>query len=1086
MLICTECGRENVEGRRFCGGCSAALATACGECGFANEAGESFCGGCGTALTKRTQAERRQLSVMFCDLVSSTELSTGLDPEDLRDVITRYQATTAEIVEDLGGTVAQYLGDGVLVYFGYPTAQEDDARRAVWAGLRIIEGVRTLGIRVPGHGRLRLQVRVGIHTGPVVIGKVGGGAHTEQLAVGETPNVAARVQGQAAAEELLVTEDTRRLLRGAFSTEELSDTTLRGVDRPMVLFRVLGPAAGHRALDEDALVGREEEQRRLSEAWSGAAGGRGRAVLVGGEAGIGKSHLVHDFRSRLAAEEHEWIEGECSPIFQGTDFFLGGHVLRGSLGWDDYDREETRLAKLLAATEAIGADAATVQLVAGALDLALPPEDFPPLPLTPGQRRSRTIEAAVGLILGPVDGQPRVLILEDLHWIDPTSRQLVEQLLASGIENHRLLVLMTARPTEWLEPLDGFERIALRRATPASVREMAVSFAKGRALPDELLDLVAKKTDGVPLFVRELTRSMLESGRLRETGGGYELIGALPELEVPSTLQDSLMSRLDRLGNAKPVAQVASVLGRRFDSRLLAAVTGLGAEVLDVELGRLVDAKLVEPLDDDPGSTYSFTHALVRDAAYGSLLRKRRRELHGNIAEALQGRDSAHDRVLPELLAHHLTAANRPLEAAPYWLAAGQRAMERAAVSEATTHVAKGLEALADAPEGAQRAQLQLELTFSQATMLQGTLGHGAPQVGDAFSRARELSEAVGDTAMLLKVLPGLGQFYITRGDTELATELNARTIALAEEAQNPVVQSHAYRGRGFMLALQGRLRDAMDNIDRAIECLTVDTDPSHQYIVHPLLSAQTWQAMLLSWQGHVDEARRIQHEILERCLADGHPYIVQSAYAYTALLAEVWEDVEAVLEASTEHVALGERFPNPLYGAMGLMHHGWAVARQGNSKGGIEEFLEGLAGFRATGSRATLPMYLGLLGSLYLEAGELDASRQTVDELFDVVEATRERSALPEALRLRAEAAHLEGDHPTAVATAREALALARKQGAVGWELRCAHSLASFTKDHAAATELSTTLDRLHGGQDTPLVVRATALRDDLAETLA
>ena len=656
-------------------------------------------------------AERRQLTVMFCDLVGSTALSARLDPEDLREVIAAYHRAVAEIVAGFDGFVAKYMGDGVLVYFGYPRAHEDDAERAVRAGLGVIDAVGRLDVK-----SVKLQARVGIATGLVVVGDlIGEGSAQEQSVVGETPNLAARLQALAEPDAVVIAAGTRRLVGDLFEYRDLGAVEVKGIAAPVPAWQVLRPsvvASRFEALRGSALtplVGRDEEIDLLLRRWARAKAGDGQVVLVSGEPGLGKSRITAALEERLHAEPHLRLRYFCSPYHQDSALFPFIDQLGRAAGFARDDPPAAKLEKL----EALLARAAPPdEDVAFLADLlSLPASERHPLPnLSPQRKKERTLEALIRQLEGLARQQPVVMVFEDAHWIDPTSRELLD-LTVERVRSLPVLLIVTFRP-EFQPPWTGQPQVtmlALNRLDRRDRTALVEQIAGGKALPDEVVAQIVDRTDGVPLFVEELTKSVLESGLLREEADRYVLDGALPPFAIPTTLHDSLMARLDRLASVRLVAQIGAAIGREFSYALLRAVSRLPEDELQAALARLVASELVFQRGTPPDAVYSFKHALVQDAAHGSLLRSSRQQLHAQIAEALETHSPELMDSQPELFAQHYAEAGLVEKSVAYWGKAGHRSAARSAMAEAAAQFQKGLDQLALLPDDPERQRQELE-----------------------------------------------------------------------------------------------------------------------------------------------------------------------------------------------------------------------------------------------------------------------------------------------------------------------------------------------------------------------------------------
>ena len=777
------------------------------------------------AVLSTPAAERRQLTVLFCDLVGSTALWAQLDPEDLREVVRAYQDTCTKVIARFEGHIAQYLGDGLLVYFGYPQAHEDDAQRAVRAGLGMLEALGQLNTRLdqeglrpaPTQSRQRgvhLAARLGIHTGLVVVGDVGGGTRQEQLALArlQPGGPPARHCGAQYAGDQAT---TFQLLGGFFACQPLGTPPLKGQAQPLAVYRVLYESMARSRLEATGstgwtpLVGREQEIGLLRERWAQVKEGVGQVVLLSGEAGIGKSRLVQVLQAQVAAEPQAWLTPcQCSPYYQNTALYPMIDLLeRVALRFEREESPPQKISKLEGFLVQYGLPLAeTVPLLAALLSLPLP-ADYAPLTMSPEQQKQQTLHALLTILLRIAAQQPVLFVMEDLHWVDPSTLEFLSLLVDQG-PTARILALCTFRP-DFSPPWTGrshLTQVTVHRLLRRQAVEVIRQVAHGKTLPPEVVEQIVAKTDGVPLFVEELTKMVLESDLLQEQEERYELTGPLPPLAIPATLHDSLMARLDRLATVKALAQLGATLGREFAYDLLQAVSPWDEATLQRGLQQLVEAEFLYQQGLPPQATYTFKHALIQDVAYQSLLRSTRQQHHQRIAQALEAQFPETVATQPELVAQHYTAAGCAEQAVLYWQRAGQQASDRSAHVEAVSHVTTGIALLQTLPETPARTQQALTLYIALGAALQVTKGQAAPEVEHAYTQARALCQQVGETPALVPVLFGLWRYYMARSQLHTARELGDTLLRLAQQADDPTLTVLAHYTLGTTWMWRGAL----------------------------------------------------------------------------------------------------------------------------------------------------------------------------------------------------------------------------------------------------------------------------------------
>ena len=726
---------------------------------------------------RAAEAERRQLTVMFCDLVGSTDLSGRLDPEDLREVVRAYQETAAEVIERYEGHIAQYLGDGLLVYFGYPAAHENDAHRAVHAGLGMVEAMEALNTRLDARFSVELAVRIGIHTGPVVVGEMGGGERYENLALGETPNIAARLEALAAPNSVVISAVTARLAQRAFDLEDLGLHHLKGVSEPMRIARVIGPlepeAIGPAMRGFDALVGRDEEIGLLLRRWAQTKEGIGQVVLLNGEAGIGKSSLVEGLRRHVRQEGYPRLAFRCSPYHTNSALYPIVETVQQMLDWQPDDPEDIKLTKLEQAFE--GTDLPqdeAVPLVASLLSLELPATRYPALALPPQQQRQQAQDTLVAWVQQAAMRQPVLAVWEDLHWADSSTLELLG-LFVDQAPTAAILHLLTFRPE--FEPSwpsrSHITPITLNRLERPQVESLIMQMARGKTLPVEVIQHIVAKTDGVPLYVEELSKMFIESDLLREETDRYTLTGSLATVSIPDSLQDSLMARLDQMHDAKNVAQLGSVLGREFSYEMLKAISSQDDQSLQLGLNKLVESELLYQRGRQPRTQYIFKHALIQDAAYYSILKSTRQQLHKQTAQFLISELSEHADIRPELVAHHYMEAGIYPQALVYWRQGGKEALDRSAYREAAACLEQAIAALAHVPETHETIEQAIDLRLDLRTALLPL--REIERLIDVLRQAESDAEKLGDGRRLGWVSDYIASCFIQNDD--LKSALRAR-----------------------------------------------------------------------------------------------------------------------------------------------------------------------------------------------------------------------------------------------------------------------------------------------------------------------
>lgn len=1033
------------------------------------------------------QAERRQLTVMFCDLVGSTALAQALDPERMERLLRDYQDVCAGEIARYDGFVEHFMGDGVLAYFGYPRASEDAAERAVWAGLGVVSAVE----RLPSPLGTPLAVRIGIASGLVVTrGRVTRGGVNEHPVVGQTVNLAARLQACAKPASVVVAAGTHRLVEGLFEFEELGLHELKGLLLPEQVRRVASKRAAAtrfeatHATGSATLVGRDQEVALLLDRWESAKAGDGQVVLLSGEAGIGKSRIGQALCEHIAADHYRTARYQCSPFYGNSVLQPAIAHLERTCAINFDDPTGAKLDKL----ERWAADVspemrAGVPLLAALLGLPIQGR-YPPMTLSPEQQKDRLLGHLAELLTGS-GREPVLFFVEDAHWIDPTTRELLD-LCIDHAPAFQCLILVTFRPDfhhEWNARAE-VTSLALNRIGRRQSMELIEFVAGGKRLPPEVLEQILGKTDGVPLFVEELTRSVLESGLLREEEDRYVLVGPLTPLAIPATLQDSLLARLDRLGSAKELAQVGAVIGREFSNEALAGVLATGGGSLEQGLRRLVGSGLVHRRGPAPGETYTFKHTLVQEAAYGTILLSRRQQLHARCAEVLQALSPDLADKEPEVLAHHLTEAGLTEQAVELWSRAGRRAAEQSASLEAIGHLTKGLAVLAHHPADEARDRQELLLQIGLGMPLIACRGYAAPETGEAFRRALELAEHLCDSVQRGHALYGLWAYNCALGENRTAEGLAALLLQLATEAGDQGVALVARRAFGLSSYLLGDQARGRSEIEAALQAYdeTIHRPLAHRFGQDQRVAGLAALSTIQWIEGYPDAALKNSRAAVEAARAMGHANSLGYALCYSAcqvtILRGEWAEAERLVGMLLNH-ARDHRLG--LWHAHALAYRGEVLAERGEFTAAIADFRLAFLGFKEVVSGLRLPAHQGAFAHALCRAGQLHEALAVAEEAIVQAERREERWCLPELLRIKGEILAARGNIDGAEAVLLEAIEVSRRQAMRGWELRACVNLGTLWCGLGREAEsydlVSTALAFIAEGAETADVSRARQL---------
>ncbi|HEY0524982.1 MAG TPA: adenylate/guanylate cyclase domain-containing protein [Stellaceae bacterium] len=999
------------------------------------------------------EAERRQLTVMFCDMVGSTELTARLGPEEMGTLLRQYQDMTAGAIARFDGFVGRFVGDGVLAYFGYPHAHEDAAERAVRAALDIVETVAQ--IRTPDGAAVR--VRIGIASGIVVIGELlSAGAAKEQAVIGDPVNLAARLQQIAPQNGVVTSTSTRALLRGRFDVESIGQVNLHGIGEPVTAWRVLAARAAASRFDAEhlteltAVVGRDQEASLLLDRWDIAKSGEGQVVLLCGEAGVGKSRIAEMLRQRIAEEPHSLLLYQCSPFYANS-------ALQPAIGQTEYaagiaagDPPDSKLAKLESLLAKSGADLGTAVPLLASL-LSIPADGRYTLPATsPEQQKQRTLQVLTDHLIGTSRRRPVLLIVEDAHWIDPTTLELLSTYI-DRIQHARVLIVITYRPDfqhHWGVHAH-VTALSLNRLGRRHSTAMIEHLTGGKTLPPEVQEQIVTKTDGVPLFIEELTKTILESGLLKEESDRYVLIGPLPPFAIPATLQDSLLARLDRLAPIKEVAQIGATIGREFSYELLAALAPVRDNALNEALAQLVEAELVLQRGTPPHSTYLFKHALVQEAAYSTMLRSKRQQLHLRCARTLAERFAGLAETQPELFAHHYTEAALPEPAAEHWLKAGQRAAERSANLEAIGHLNKGLAVAGSIVDPVRRQFWEMRLQVAVGMPLIATRGYAAPETRTAWTRARELAMEVGDESYLSRALYGLWACHTVGGAhrTALATAEQLMETAAASGNTGHMMVAHRLIGvcrhnlgdhESGRAELETVLRQYEPGLHRPL---------AFHFGQDQHVAALAFLSLVLWLQGYPDQALKMSRSAVAEARSFGHANSIGYSLAYGACaIAQLCGEHQVEEELAGMLLRFAEDHALDLWHAFGLAHQGSVLISRGAYADGVARLRAGVAGFEETRSGLRRPVHLAMLAYGLGKVGQPGEGLAVIDAALAECEQNEERWCLPELLRMKGVlllTADRTGQAGAAADLFRQSLDRSRSQRTPAWTLRAAYSLA-------------------------------------------
>lgn len=1022
---------------------------------------------------ERDQAERRQLTVMFCDLVDSTALSCRLDPEDLQDVIRRFLDACSQAIDRLNGYIAKYMGDGMLVYFGYPHAYENDAERAVYAGLAILDTVGELNRDNP-HLQFDIAARIGVATGQVVVGElIGQDLAKERSVFGETPNLAARLQTLAKPNQLIIDPATKRLVGNEFEFLDLGSFSLKGFDTPVQAWQVLSTRLSvsrfesYRSSHLAKFVGREQEISLLLGRWREAISGEGQVVLLSGEAGIGKSRIVCSLCERLKDERYQTIQFQCSPYHTNTALYPAINFLRQTAGLASHDSAQAQLDKLDAlAIEGRIDSQETVSLLADLLSIQ-GDHRYPLLNVPSEKRKDMTLEALVHYLQRLADRCPLLFTVEDAHWLDPTTQELMTRIIGR-IRQMRVLLLITTRPN--FKPLwseySYVTSLTLNRLPRRHSAELIAAITGGKVLPPEVQQAILAKADGIPLYIETLTENVLGSGLLIEGNNSFTLKGPLKGLPIPDSLQALLMERVDRLGSAREIVQTGAAIGREFTYELLRATVEVPDSELRNALDLFVASGLVLQEGKIPLATYYFKHALVQEAAYSMLPKKPRRMLHARIAKTLESRFPERVNMEPELLAYHLEQAGLIGSAVDYWHRAARRDAKQSANIESLNHFNKALDLLKELPQGPERNALELELLLARGGPLLAVKGYASDEMERNYRRAKDLLSEQSSSVDQFRVIRGLWVVLMLRGHLVRARGLAEDLLALAHREQIAELLIEAHHALGAINLFSGRFDEARTHLFAA-KSLDVPDEHRSQVFFYGQdsgISARILLARTLWILGEIEQAETLALEAIGMARALEHPFTRVFTLIFLAWIYAGAHNAKRTLELTDEAITVSTQYSFELGLAWATASQGWALAEIGREEG-LVKLINGIAATRATGAITNNTSTLALLAEIYLRRNRIDEGLVAIEEAQKLAVTGGELFWQAELFRLKGEL--LLGQSEQSVQEAEEclceALKIAQDQYAKIFELRAATSLAKLWRKHNKADDAKRILNAVY-----------------------
>jgi class 3 adenylate cyclase/predicted ATPase len=1071
----------------------------CPSCQFNNPDQFKFCGECGTRIVDilpesfsledtspehleyhGIDAERRHITVIFCDLVGSTHLSEELDPEDFRQLLHVYQDTCVYAVNKFEGHLAQYLGDGVLIYFGYPNAHADDTQRAIRCGLEILNELHHLNefqTQFPGR---KLSVRIGIHTGLVVVGDISRDKSHGRLALGNTPNIAARLQALADPDTIIISSVTYRLVSNYFKCQPLGSYALKGITDKMNIFKVDQEIEVPNSFKSDStngmtsFVGRENEIEKLLHTWDDVKKAKGSVAYIIGEPGLGKTRLLRYFEEKIKEEDHTWLVCHCISYYKNSAFYPIINLINSQLRFGKDESNTEKIKKLEIALGDFDFELNdTVPIIASLLSIPLI-KPYRTLKLTAEKQKERTIQILLDWLIKSSNRMPLLFVIEDLQWADSSTLEHLT-LLLEKIDSARIFIILTSNSRSHL-PYDERSRlteIMLNRLTRQQLEYMVGEVTSGANLPSEIIDLLHIKTDGVPLFIEEMTKMLIDSNYLVKKENQFELKESLLKPTIPETLQDTLMARLDQLGAVKEVVQVAAVAGREFSYDMLRVFTALDDKTLKTELKNLVAADILEEKDDGQNKTYAFRQMLIQDAAYNSILKSYRHDLHLKIARKIERQFIDFAESHPQVLAYHYFRANEYIKAIEFHLKSGKFLIQQSAHRESISQLQKGLGLLKHIEDTKIRDQLELDLQLTLGIPLLATKGYSAEEVGKAYERASELSQNVGDILHLFPAMVGQYRFYLLKGDLIKALNISELLYSWAQTSKNDDLLLEATRSIGVTLFHMGSIETGLEHLQQGLSIYDPTKHKSHAQIygTDPAVTCYSYAALALCLLGYVDKAFNFGKKALELATKIKHPFSRVFALNHHCWLHQFYKDTEQVNRSADELVHVANEYGFPFWQITGLFFKGWVLSQTKGRDTGIKQMEASIKAFQDTGAGSVLPYFMAAIAEVFLTDNQSEHALNWLHQAEKIAERNREHFFDAEIYRIRADVLiHIDQNNKrNAESLIWRAIESARRQKLKSLEIRALTSLVSIGDRKKETMDLlSETYNWFNEGLDT------------------